>query len=376
MMSETLELAKALISCASITPADGGCQRILADRLAALGFRVEPMGKGQVHNLWARRGSGGPLLVFAGHTDVVPPGPSEQWDSPPFEPTIRDGRLYGRGAADMKGSLAAMVVAMEQFIQRHPRHRGSLGMLLTSDEEGPATEGTRHVIDNLVARGEQITWCLVGEPSSHRRLGDTIKNGRRGSLTCELTIHGKQGHVAYPELADNPIHAFAPALAALCTTRWGETTDCFPATTMQVANIHAGTGAGNVIPGSLFIQFNFRYGNETTAEALKRRVEDLLLKHALRYEAHWHSSGEPFVTAEGDLVQAVVGAIEAITGEAPELSTAGGTSDARFIAPTGAEVVELGPVNASIHQVNESVAVEELEALRQIYQNVLERLLG
>ena len=375
-MSETLKLAKELIAHASVTPTDGGCQNLLAERLAALGFRVEPMGKGEVRNLWAHRGSGGPLLAFSGHTDVVPPGPAEQWESPPFEPTIRDGYLYGRGAADMKGSLAAMVVALEQFIRRHPSHRGSLGMLLTSDEEGPAIDGTRYVVENLVARGEQITWCLVGEPSSHRRVGDTIKNGRRGSLTCDLTIHGKQGHVAYPELADNPIHAFAPAMAALCAARWGEGTDCFPATSMQIANIHAGTGASNVIPNSLFIQFNFRYGDETNAGALKRRVEDLLASHALRYEACWHCSAEPFVTAEGDLVRAVTRSIEAVTGIAPALSTTGGTSDARFIAPTGAEVVELGPVNASIHQVNERVAVDDLEVLRQIYENVIERLLG
>lgn len=375
-MSAVLELAKSLIQCASITPNDAGCQDLLAERLAALGFRVEPMNTHGVHNLYARRGSASPLLVFAGHTDVVPPGPREAWQSDPFQAHVRDGYLYGRGAADMKGSLAAMLVAMEHFIDRHPHHRGSLGLIITSDEEGPAVHGTRHVVEQLQARNETIDWCLVGEPSSHERLGDTIKNGRRGSLTCLLTVQGKQGHVAYPHLARNPIHAFAPALVELCETQWDQGNDCFPATTLQVANFNAGTGADNVIPGELRAQFNFRFSPEVTPEILMERVRAILDKHGLSYHDEWRVSAQPFMTRKGHLVDAVLQSINAITGIEADLSTVGGTSDGRFIAPTGAEVVELGPVNTTIHQANERIKVDELEALALIYENIMESLLG
>ncbi len=374
-MSETLELARALIRRPSVTPEDAGCQTLLAERLERLGFRIEPMPFGEVRNLWARRGEEGPLFCFAGHTDVVPPGPPEAWDSPPFEPAVRDGLLFGRGAADMKGSLAAMLTATERFLARHPDHAGSLAWLLTSDEEGPAVEGTVKVVERLEARGEKIDWCLVGEPSSGERLGDTIKNGRRGSLNGRLVVKGIQGHVAYPHLARNPVHQALPALAELAAAEWDRGNDFFPPTSFQISNLHAGTGATNVIPGELEVLFNFRYSTENTAESLKGRTEEILRAHGLEYEIEWSLSGEPFLTPAGELVEAAVAAVREVTGLEPALSTSGGTSDGRFIAPTGAQVIELGPRNATIHKVNEAVGVEELEKLSRIYERLLERLL-
>ncbi|QKT02450.1 succinyl-diaminopimelate desuccinylase [Ectothiorhodospiraceae bacterium 2226] len=374
--SATLALAKELISRASVTPEDAGCQRLIAERLAPLGFVAEHLRFGEVDNLWLRRGTEGPLFVFAGHTDVVPAGPLELWDSPPFEPTLRDGMLYGRGAADMKGSLAAMVTACEQFLRADSTPRGSIALLLTSDEEGPSINGTVKVVEWLQARGTAIDWCVVGEPSSSRRLADTVKHGRRGSLSGTLTVHGTQGHVAYPELAENPIHCLAPALAELCARRWDEGTADFPPTTFQVSNIQAGTGATNVIPGSLQAQFNFRHSTATTQEQLRIEVEQVLQRHGLRYTLQWTSSGQPFLTRTGELLDAVRAAAEEVVGIVPQASTAGGTSDGRFIAPTGAQVVELGPVNASIHKVNECVAATDLDDLARIYQGVLARLVG
>lgn len=374
-MSDTLDLACRLIERPSLTPQDAGCQPLIAERLGALGFRAEPMRFGEVDNLWLRRGASAPLFCFAGHTDVVPPGPAEDWSSEPFVPTLREGRLYGRGAADMKGSIAAMVTAIERFVAAHPGHRGSIALLLTSDEEGPAVNGTVKVVERLQARGERIDWCLVGEPSSSTRVGDTVKNGRRGSLSGRLVVHGRQGHVAYPQLADNPIHRLAPALAELAATQWDQGNAHFPPTTFQVSNIRGGTGATNVIPGQVELLFNFRYSTESPQESLRERVHALLDRHGLRYELDWTLSGEPFLTPRGELVAAACAAIEEVTGHGTELSTAGGTSDGRFIAPTGAQVLELGPPNATIHQVNEHVAVEDLETLSRIYERVLERLL-
>jgi len=373
--TSVLDLARTLIARASVTPADEGCQALLAERLKALGFVCRDMPFEAVSNLWAVRGDGGPLLVFAGHTDVVPTGPVTRWSSPPFEPTLRDGFLYGRGAADMKSSLAAMVVATERFLGARPDHPGRIAFLITSDEEGPAVHGTRAVIDALDAAGERLDYCVVGEPSSDRALGDTVRVGRRGSLNGLLTVHGVQGHVAYPQLADNPIHRLAPALAELAATRWDEGNEHFPPTSWQASNIAAGTGAGNVIPGELTLEFNFRFCTEQTAAGLEARVAEILDRHGVRYDLDWALSGQPFLTAGGPLVDAVSASIRAVTGQEPVLSTSGGTSDGRFIAPTGCQVVEVGPCNATIHKVDERVAVAALEPLARIYQGILERLL-
>ncbi len=373
--SPTLKLAKALIARPSVTPEDAGCQALLMARLKPLGFHEECLRFGEVDNLWARRGTQPPLFVFAGHTDVVPPGPRDQWQSDPFSPEVRDGLLYGRGAADMKSSLAAMVTACERFVAAHPRHRGSIAFLVTSDEEGPAVDGTRRVVESLQARGESIEWCLVGEPSSRERLGDVIKNGRRGSLGGRLRIRGVQGHIAYPHLARNPIHLFAPALAELCALEWDAGNAFFPPTSFQVSNIHAGTGADNVIPGELEVLFNFRYSTETTAEKLRATVEGVLERHGLDYTLDWRLSGEPFLTPAGALVESTRAAVREVTGREPVLSTDGGTSDGRFIAPTGAQVVELGPLNATIHKIDECVAVADLDTLSLLYERILIKLL-
>ena len=375
-MSDTLDLAIDLISRASVTPEDAGCQAVMKQRLAALGFRNEPMRFAEVDNFWARRGDTGPVLCFAGHTDVVPAGPRGKWQSDPFAPTIRDGMLYGRGAADMKGSLAAMVTATERFVARHPDHRGSIAYLITSDEEGPSINGTVKVVETLEARNEKIDWCLVGEPSSNHVLGDVVKNGRRGSLGAVLSVRGRQGHVAYPHLARNPVHEVAPALAELAATVWDNGNEFFPQTTFQISNIHAGTGATNVIPGECEVLFNFRYSTETTHESLRERVQAVLDRHGLDYTIEWTLSGLPFLTPRGELVDAAQRAIKAVAGIETELSTAGGTSDGRFIAPTGAQVLELGPLNATIHQVDECVAVDDLDRLSAMYEKVLEHLLA
>ena len=374
-MEKTLALACELIRHPSVTPDDAGCQQRMMDRLQAIGFRCTPLRFGEVDNFWAERGTSGPILVFAGHTDVVPTGPQEQWRSPPFEPTLVDGVLYGRGSADMKGSLAAMVVACEEFVARHPDHPGRLGFLITADEEGVAVDGTVKVMEYLQQHNKPIDWCLVGEPSSSARLGDVIKNGRRGSLGAVLTVRGVQGHIAYPQLADNPIHRAMPALQALTAEPWDEGNEFFPPTSLQISNINGGTGATNVIPGSLQVQFNFRFSTEVTDRILRQRTEAILDAHGLDYELQWSLSGQPFLTASGALVAAAVSSIEAHTGQAPELSTAGGTSDGRFIAPTGAQVVELGPINESIHKVDENVLAADLPRLAAIYRGIIERLL-
>jgi succinyl-diaminopimelate desuccinylase len=371
----TLELARALIRRRSATPQDDGCQQLIGERLKACGFELEVMPFGAVQNLWARRGRQTPLLVFAGHTDVVPAGPLEAWNSDPFTPEVHDGFLYGRGAADMKGSLAAMVVAAERFTRAHPDHAGSIAFLLTSDEEGVAVDGTCRVVEALQARDERIDYCVVGEPSSRETLGDTLKHGRRGSLTGRLTVRGIQGHVAYPHLADNPIHRLAPALAELCAIEWDRGTKDFPPTSFQVSNLTAGTGADNVIPGSVEVLFNLRYSTALTAADIQQRIQELLDRHGLDCQLEWRHSGAPFLTRRGRLIETTIEAVREVTGVDAELSTAGGTSDGRFIAPTGAEVVELGPVNASIHQVNEHVRVDDLDRLSKIYQTILRRLL-
>ena len=371
-MSETLALAKDLIARPSITPADEGCQRVIAERLGALGFDCETLVFEDTTNLWARRGTGKPVFCFAGHTDVVPPGDPNDWDTPPFEPTLKDGMLYGRGAADMKGSLAAMVVAVEQFLAKNPQPLPfDLAFLITSDEEGPFINGTKRVIETLEQRNEKITWCIVGEPSSTDRVADIIKNGRRGSLTGDLVVHGIQGHVAYPHMAQNPVHEAAIALHELASEQWDNGNSYFPPTTFQISNIHAGTGAGNVIPGRLDVQFNFRFSTELTAAQIKQRVSELLDRHKLNYQLTWKLNGPPFLTEPGTLVDAVQTAISQQCQQPATLSTAGGTSDGRFIAPTGAQVIELGPVNATIHKVNECVNVDDLDKLTAIYCHTL-----
>lgn len=375
-MTPTLDLAAELIRRPSVTPEDGGCQDLLAERLAASGFRLEHLPFGEVSNLWARRGTDRPLFCFAGHTDVVPPGPRDHWDSDPFTPMVRDGKLFGRGACDMKGEIAAMVTAAEAFVRDHPDHPGSIAFLITSDEEGPSVEGTVRVVETLEARGEKIDWCLVGEPSSHERLGDTLKNGRRGSLNGFLTVKGRQGHVAYPHRAVNPLHVLAPSLVELVDEEWDQGNAFFPPTTFQIANLNTGTGAENVIPGTLTAQFNFRFSTEVTAETLQRRVANILDKGGFDYDLTWRLSGDPFLTPAGALVEAASQAVLETLGYRPELSTGGGTSDGRFIAPTGAQVLELGAINASIHQVNEHVGVEELEQLAVVYRRILEKLLA
>jgi succinyl-diaminopimelate desuccinylase len=375
-LSPTLQLAMDLIRCRSVTPEDDGCQELMIRRLEAIGFRVERLRFGEVDNFWAERGDSGPLLAFAGHTDVVPTGPESQWNNPPFEPRLVDGMLHGRGAADMKGSLAAMVVACENFVAAHPQHPGRIGFLITSDEEGPSINGTVKVVEWLEARNNKIQWCIVGEPSSTRQLGDVVKNGRRGSLGGVLKVKGKQGHVAYPHLADNPIHRLAPALAELTTQHWDKGNAFFPATSFQVSNINGGTGATNVIPGEVTVVFNFRFSTEVTDAQLREHTQAIFDKHGLNYELEWTLSGQPFLTPRGELVEAVVEAIAEETGRQTELSTSGGTSDGRFIAPTGAQVVELGPINATIHQVNEHISAADLDQLTRIYERTLVKLLA
>ncbi|MDR1661507.1 MAG: succinyl-diaminopimelate desuccinylase [Azoarcus sp.] len=371
-----LALAAELIARPSLTPKESGCLELLAARLAPLGFRLERFDRGGVCNLWARRGAAAPVVCFAGHVDVVPSGPEAAWRSPPFTPDIRDGHLYGRGAADMKVSLAAFVVAIEAFIGAHPDHAGSIAALLTSDEEGPAIDGTARVVEALAARGERLDYCIIGEPTSSERFGDTIKNGRRGSLSAVLTVRGQQGHVAYPQRARNPIHAFAPALAELAAAAWDEGDEFFPPTSCQVSNIHAGTGANNVIPGECAAMFNFRFSPASSIESLKARSEAIFRRHDLDYEIDWQLSGKPFLTGRGPLLAALAAAIRAATGIEPALSSSGGTSDGRFIAEICPEVAEFGPINATIHKIDECVAVDTLPALVGIYRSVLDQLLA
>ncbi|MBI1175101.1 MAG: succinyl-diaminopimelate desuccinylase [Sideroxydans sp.] len=375
-MSDTLQLAEQLISRHSLTPQDEGCLEIIGARLARLGFQLEMMRHGDVDNLWARRGDAAPIVCFAGHTDVVPTGPLDKWNSDPFTPTIRDGLLYGRGAADMKGSLAAFVTAIEKFVTANPQHQGSIALLLTSDEEGVAVDGTVRVVETLQQRGERIDYCIVGEPTSVSQCGDTIKNGRRGSLSGVLTVKGVQGHIAYPHLVKNPIHMAAPAIAELAATVWDEGNEYFPPTSWQISNMHGGTGATNVVPGTVEIVFNFRHSTASTTDSLKSRVHAILDKHKLDYDLAWEISGKPYLTPHGDLVDAVSAAIRQVTGISTELSTSGGTSDGRFIADICPQVIELGPLNATIHKLNECVAVADLDTLSDIYHGTLTRLLG
>nr|WP_240461499.1 succinyl-diaminopimelate desuccinylase [Pectobacterium brasiliense] len=370
-----IELAQQLIKRPSLSPNDEGCQALMIERLAAIGFTVEAMDFGDTQNFWAWRGTG-KTLAFAGHTDVVPSGDESHWQHPPFEPIIRDGMLYGRGAADMKGSLAAMVIAAERFVAAHPNHQGRLAFLITSDEEASAVNGTVKVVEALMARNERLDYCLVGEPSSTHVVGDVVKNGRRGSITANLRVHGVQGHVAYPHLADNPVHRAAPALNELIATEWDQGNDFFPPTTMQIANIQAGTGSNNVIPGELFVQFNFRFSTELTDVLIQQRVAELLDRHQLNYTIDWKLSGQPFLTARGELVDAVVNAVKHYNEVTPELLTTGGTSDGRFIARMGAQVVELGPVNATIHKVDECVSAADLQLLSRMYQRIMEQLIA
>jgi len=375
MSSAPLELVQQLIRLRSVTPDDAGCQDLIAQRLKPLGFALESVRCGEVTNLWARRGHAKPVVCFAGHTDVVPTGPLEKWLSDPFEPSLRAGKLYGRGAADMKSSIAAFVCAAEEFVAAHPQHLGSIALLLTSDEEGVAVDGTVRVVEKLKARGELLDYCIVGEPTAVAKLGDTIKNGRRGSLSGKLIVKGVQGHVAYPHLVKNPVHLFAPALAELVATEWDRGNEFFPATSWQISNIHGGTGATNVTPNSLEVQFNFRYSTASTVESLQRRVLGILDKHGLNCELDWLHGAAPFLTPEGGLVGAVRSAVRAVTGIEPELSTSGGTSDGRFIIDICPQVLELGPVNASIHKLNEHIELDDLDTLKSIYRQVLERLL-
>ncbi|HKB60872.1 MAG TPA: succinyl-diaminopimelate desuccinylase [Gallionellaceae bacterium] len=376
-MSTTLELTQQLISRRSLTPHDEGCLDLIGSRLEPLGFKLERMRCGEVDNLWARRGTEGPVVCFAGHTDVVPTGPADKWSSDPFTATIRDGMLFGRGASDMKGSLAAFVTGIEKFVAQHPRHQGSIALLLTSDEEGIAVDGTVRVVEALQARGEKLDYCIVGEPTSVGKTGDTIKNGRRGSLSGTLTVKGVQGHIAYPHLVKNPIHLAAPAIAELAATVWDEGNEYFPPTSWQISNIRGGTGATNVVPGTVEILFNFRHSTASTVESLKQRVHAILDKHGFEYDLEWEqSSGKPYLTPRGDLVDAVSAAIKEVAGIDTELSTSGGTSDGRFIADICPQVIELGPLNATIHKINECVAVADLDALSEIYCGTLERLLA
>ncbi|NOI25721.1 succinyl-diaminopimelate desuccinylase [Vibrio mediterranei] len=374
--SPVLALAKDLISRESVTPKDADCQKVMIERLEKLGFEIEVMVFEDTTNFWARKGSEAPLFAFAGHTDVVPAGPREQWHTPPFEPTIIDGHLHGRGAADMKGSLACMIVAVERFIEQNPNHKGSIAFLITSDEEGPFINGTTRVVDTLMERNELIDMCIVGEPSSTLAVGDVVKNGRRGSITGDLKVKGIQGHVAYPHLANNPVHQALPALAELAATKWDEGNDFFPPTSFQIPNLHSGTGATNVIPGEFDVQFNFRFSTELTDEDIKQRVHSTLDLHGLDYELKWTLSGHPFLTDKGNLLDAVVDAVEEVNHKKPELLTTGGTSDGRFIARMGTQVVELGPVNATIHKVNECVNIADLEKLTDMYEKTLFNLLG
>ena len=376
MKNETLELAKALIARKSVTPADEGCQQLIIDRLVPLGFRPEVMMHGDVANLWIRHGESKPLVVLAGHTDVVPPGPLDKWATDPFVPTIREDKLYGRGAADMKTSIAAFVVAVEELVRAHPDHRGSIALLVTSDEEGPSVDGTVRVVEELKRRGEAIDYCIVGEPSSAERFGDTIKNGRRGSLTGRLFVRGVQGHVAYPQRAKNPVHLAAPALAELAAAEWDRGNEYFPPTTFQISNIHAGTGAQNIIPGTLQVDFNFRFSTESTPDSLKARVVKILDRHGLEHSIDWTLGGKPFLTKRGRLVDTLSSVIRDVTGVSPEVNCEGGTSDGRFIIDVCSEVAEFGPVNRSIHKVNEAVALEEMDPLAEIYRKAVERLLA
>jgi succinyl-diaminopimelate desuccinylase len=374
--SETLRLTQDLMARASVSPTDGGCQAMMIKRLEAIGFSVEPMRFGPVDNFWAKRGGAGPVFCFAGHTDVVPPGPLDEWGNDPFQPIIKDGLLYGRGAADMKSGLAAMVTSCEEFVGRYPAHRGTIAFLITSDEEGPSVDGTRRVVEVLRERHESIDWCLLGEPSSEKALGDTIKIGRRGSLSGRLTVHGIQGHIAYPQFADNPVHALAPALAELTARTWDHGNRHFQPTTFQVSNISAGTGAPNVIPGELKARFNLRFCTEQTVDGLKLVVENLLKRHHVKYTLDWFVSGYPFLTAPGELSEAATRAVQEQTQITPKLSTGGGTSDGRFIAPMGAQVIELGVINETIHKVNECVRVADIDRLHRIYVRTLELLLA
>ena len=376
MKNETLELAKALIARKSITPADEGCQKVIVDRLVPLGFKAETFQCGDVTNLWIRHGTAKPLVVLAGHTDVVPSGPLEKWHSDPFVPTVRDGCLYGRGAADMKTSVAAFVTACERYIAAHPSHKGSVALLITSDEEGPSVDGTVKVVEEFKRRGETFDYCIVGEPSSAQVFGDTIKNGRRGSLTGRLIVQGVQGHVAYPHRVKNPIHLAAPALAEMATAEWDKGNEYFPPTSWQVSNIHAGTGAQNITPGSLQVDFNFRFSTESTPDSLKARVKEILDRHGLEYAIDWVVGGKPFLTRRGKLVETLARVIEKVSGVKPDVNCTGGTSDGRFIFDICPEVAEFGPVNRSIHKVNEAVALEEIEPLAEIYRLALEELLG